>query len=262
MASCAVFFCLLPLPAAAQPFDVPLQRDPRDIIGPCNPGIPPIDGIRHLPRLATAIEQRHLNVLAIGSSSTSGIGASSAQATYPALLKARLHRIYPDTAITVLNRGIPGETFIGAATRMRYEVLKSEPDLVLWQLGTNGALAKIPVDRLRTVVMQTLAWLRDRNIGVFLIDPQYVKDFEPLEHYSRVVDELARLADENEVGLIRRYASMRAIADRQNLSAHLAPDKFHLNDMGYRCLANYAARAISEAATPAVAGNRQKARRR
>lgn len=255
VSACIVAVLALPAPVAAQPFDVPKVRSPSEIIGPCLSGISPVAGLTPMPPVTRALDRGNLTILAIGSSSTSGVGASSAQATYPARLGTRLRRIFPRLKVRVINRGIPGETLVGAAGRLKFEVEKSRPDLVLWQLGTNGALNRIGIEKLRDTVTKSLLWLRDRDIAVLLIDPQYVKRFERLEHYSRVVEELARLADEQRVGLIRRYDSMRAISERQHLSAHLASDRFHLNDLGYRCLANYAAYAIFRS-SPGIADRR------
>ena len=50
-----------------------------------------------------------LKIVAIGSSSTSGAGASSSAATYPSRLEAELKAQLPGLPITVLNKGIGGE---------------------------------------------------------------------------------------------------------------------------------------------------------
>src|SRR5262249_56103353 len=52
---------------------------------------------------------RLVMIVALGSSSTAGAGASSAEATYPSRLMAELARRFPTQAIIVLNRGITRE---------------------------------------------------------------------------------------------------------------------------------------------------------
>jgi acyl-CoA thioesterase I len=49
-----------------------------------------------------------IKIIAIGSSSTAGAGASSPAASYPSRLAVELGTPYPDVPITVLNRGING----------------------------------------------------------------------------------------------------------------------------------------------------------
>jgi hypothetical protein len=51
-------------------------------------------------------------IVALGSSSTAGAGASSAETTYPSQLMVELTQRFQTQPITVLNRGISGEQSI------------------------------------------------------------------------------------------------------------------------------------------------------
>lgn len=230
------------------PQNPPLSRsDPRSVPLQCRTDVDPVAEARLIAPLRDALQRGVLRILAIGSSSTAGTGSSSPASTYPALLEARLRRIYPDAQITVINRGIGGETAIGAAARLQAEVGKARPHVVLWQLGTNSALAGVKMVRLHKLVTKSLTWLRSQRIGVILVDPQYVNKFRKNIYYARVVEMIGRMAAQEHVPLVRRYASMVAISRRQNLADYLAADRFHLNDLGYRCLAAYAAQALMRA---------------
>jgi len=44
--------------------------------------------------------------------------------------------------------------------------------------------------------------------------------------------------------LVNRYDTMADLAREHPGSSYLSSDRFHLNDLGYRCMAEYAARAI------------------
>src|SRR5262249_19909436 len=81
-----------------------------------------------------------LVIVALGSSSTAGAGASSAVATYPSQLAAELLRRFPAQPITVLNRGVNGDLATDMLARFDNSVAVEHPDLVLWQLGTNAVL--------------------------------------------------------------------------------------------------------------------------
>jgi acyl-CoA thioesterase I len=50
-----------------------------------------------------------IKIVAIGSSSTAGAGASSPANTYPSRLEAELRQHFPGHPITVVNRGVNGE---------------------------------------------------------------------------------------------------------------------------------------------------------
>ena len=44
--------------------------------------------------------------------------------------------------------------------------------------------------------------------------------------------------------LVRRYEAMADLSRQQPSTTYLAGDRFRLSDLGYRCMAEYAARAI------------------
>jgi len=62
-----------------------------------------------IERSATRLAERHaLKIVALGSSSTFGTGASSAAHSYPSRLEVELRERFPDRDIVVLNRGVGG----------------------------------------------------------------------------------------------------------------------------------------------------------
>src|SRR6185312_9954610 len=92
---------------------------------------------------AKLAKRQTLTILAMGSSSTEGVGASSPAATYPSRLEAELRGRFPDSDIRVINRGKGGEDAPEELVRLERDVAIDDPDLVIWQIGTNAALRKI-----------------------------------------------------------------------------------------------------------------------
>src|SRR5579863_8271935 len=85
-------------------------------------------------RLSEVIERlaAHLpvRIIAFGSSSTAGVGASSPSASYPARLQADLTAAWPaPQSVVVLNRGIGGEDADAMALRLP-SVIAEHPDLI------------------------------------------------------------------------------------------------------------------------------------
>src|SRR5688572_28420246 len=77
-----------------------------------------------LPNIARALRSRKsLVIVAIGSSSTAGVGASDPAHTYPALLAQDLQRRWPQLAITVINKGVGGELSSQMLARFERDVL-------------------------------------------------------------------------------------------------------------------------------------------
>jgi lysophospholipase L1-like esterase len=200
---------------------------------------------RPLRALSRAVRsKRSVKVLAIGSSSTAGVGASSPTATYIARLESSLEGSLQGMDFDVVGRGLSGEVAQGAADRMKKEVEETKPDLVVWQVGTNDALRHISLDKFKTCLKTTLAWLAETRIDVVLVDPQYGDALAKDEHYEKVVAAVAEVARDARVLLVDRFEAMRELQRERVDLFYLATDNLHLNDRGHRCMAEQLARAI------------------
>src|SRR5262245_2718234 len=200
---------------------------------------------RPLRTLRRAVRQgRPVKVLAIGSSSTAGVGASSASATYVAKLETTLEGTLKGLDFEVIGRGRPGEEAEATADRMRREVEENGPDLVVWQVGTNDALRHVGVDRLKQCLKTTLEWLRKQQIDAVLVDPQYGDALAKDEYYEKVVEAIAEVAREARVLLVDRFEAMRELHRQKGDRFYLAADNLHMNDTGHRCMAEQLARSI------------------
>ena len=82
---------------------------------------------------------------------------------------------------TTRNRGISGELAGSAAVRMKIEVALDDPDLVLWQVGTNDALAFVPVESFIATVKDQIDWLRAHKVDVVLVGLQFAPESEQFE---------------------------------------------------------------------------------
>src|SRR5262245_22494167 len=72
-----------------------------------------------------------IKIVALGSSSTYGVGASTPAASYPSRLAEELVRRFPGQKFTVLNRGVSGEDVSNMLARLGTAVIREKPDLVL-----------------------------------------------------------------------------------------------------------------------------------
>src|SRR5262245_52939107 len=92
-------------PARAEPPDAFVGPAPQCSISASDAPLP-----RALVRTALRLQNgQPLTIVAIGSSSTAGAGASSEAAAYPSRLEALLRQRFPGRAVRVLNRGVNGE---------------------------------------------------------------------------------------------------------------------------------------------------------
>jgi acyl-CoA thioesterase I len=107
---------------------------------PLCPTLPPLPPL-HLPHLRAALRRGVEGVIvALGSSSTRGTMASDPAHTYPAVLQAALSGALPHWDVAVLNRGIGGQDAPEEVARLQADVIAVRPQVVIWQVGANGAL--------------------------------------------------------------------------------------------------------------------------
>ena len=192
-----------------------------------------------------------LTIVAIGSSSTAGAGASSPDATYPSRLAVELRTRFPGRDITVLNRGVNGEETNNMMARFAADVLAAHPQLVLWQIGTNSVLRDHPLNPHAVQLLDGIEELKAAGADVVLIDPQFAPAVLAKSETQGMVEQIALAAKQEDVGLFQRFAVMREWHDVQHLSfdTFVSPDHLHMNDWSYACLAKLLGGAIAEAAT-------------
>lgn len=205
-----------------------------------------------LPRSARRIAAGEgLTVVAIGSSSTAGAGASSPASSYPSRLAIELSALFPHHRINVVNRGVNGEDAREMLARFEDNVIAEKPDLVLWQVGTNSILRDQPLEPAGAMIHEGLMRLKAIGADVILIDPQFAPKVLAKPDVDHLVDLLAVTAKKDNVSLFRRFAVMRHWRQVAHIpyETFLSPDELHMNDWSYACIARIMAGAIAEAAT-------------
>jgi acyl-CoA thioesterase-1 len=197
-----------------------------------------------------------LRVVAVGSSSTAGAGASSRAASYPSRLAVELEELFPSIAVTMVNQGVGGETAKEMVARFGKTVFAENPDLVLWQVGTNAVLHDDPFVPTTSLIAEGVRQLRERGIDVVLVDSQYAPKVIAKPNSEAMISFMSRTAKEQNVNLFRRFTLMRRWVEVERIpfAAFVSRDMLHMNDWSYRCVAKVFAAAIHEAAIrPAAA---------
>ena len=136
---------------------------------------------------------RWLDILAIGSSSTEGIGASSPTNAYPARLEDELSKQY-GVDVDVKNAGIGGELAVKTLQRLKSALKSGWAQLVIWQVGANDAIVGVNEALFRATVESGVAAARAAGVPLVLIDPQFTltsPDAARYERYVAIVDEVA-----------------------------------------------------------------------
>jgi acyl-CoA thioesterase-1 len=242
-------------PAPAQDSNAPAPAvQPASALGPKCAVVPGLARIeRPLPRFAFRLSGGlPIRVVAIGSSSTAGAGASSPEHSYPNRLEFELGRHFPGHGFTVVNRGVNGEEAADMVARFETAVIPEAPHLVLWQVGTNSLLRDHPLNERSTILHEGLERLKKTRADVVLIDPQFApRVIAKGETTDATVAYLEAVAKKEKIGLFGRYAVMRHWQQVDGLAFDMfvSPDGLHMNDWSYACFAKWLGFAIAEAAT-------------
>jgi len=220
-------------PAPGQP---PLSKS-------CQPGASALTAETPLPRVAEALAKRKsLRILAMGAAP----GRITARGGgYTELIESILENAIKGVDVVMINRGVSGELAANAATRMKNEVALEEPDLVLWQVGTNDALAYVGSAEFAATVKDQIAWLKAHKVDVVLVGLQFAPQMLRDAHYARIRDRLRAVAAQENVIVVRFFEAMQTIEQAQREGAVPVAEDFDRSEAGYNCLAQYVARAIA-----------------
>lgn len=205
-----------------------------------------------------------LKIVAFGSSSTAGAGASSPAHTYPARLEAELRERFPEADITVLNRGVGGEDAREMLARLDKSVIAEHPDLVLWQVGTNAIVDEEKLATEAALVRTGFARLKAAGIDVIVVDPQYAPKVIAKPQASAMVRMLDTVGHEAHIAVFHRFAIMANWRQTQHVpfDQFTTRDGLHMNDWGYDCVSKLLATAIVEQASRPMASRSLASRER
>jgi len=204
-----------------------------------------------LTHVAARIKARQpLKIVAVGSSSTQGYGSSGPDHSYPSRLQALLGERLPGVSVSVINRGVGGEESPQMLARFDTQVLTERPDLVIWQVGSNGALRGHPPAQLATALNAGIDRLQAAGIDVVLMNTQYVPATLAVPRIGDYVLVVSDAARSHGIDLLDRYAVMHhwVSSKAMTLDEPAFVDGLHLNDLGYDCLARVLTDAILDAA--------------
>ncbi|MEH6699696.1 MAG: SGNH/GDSL hydrolase family protein [Brevundimonas sp.] len=195
-----------------------------------------------LARSRAALEAGTLTILAVGSSSIEGVGASQPVLGYVPLVEAGLREAFPEARITVINRGIGGETTADTVNRLQTEIDAARPHLVIWQLGTNDMLRDLTLARVVSDFDRGRDILDAAGVDVVLIDPQRLPEDTDNDGFrgrnsllAGVSGTIAYLGTREGYAVDPRFGPMSGWAGLQG--GGVGPDDLHLNDAGYACWA-------------------------
>ena len=223
----------------------------------------PIPFEHGLTYFAQSLTRGQAKIVAIGSSTTAGDGQIKA---YPERVLAFLQVDFPKAGITMVNKGISGQEAPIELLRFPTDVIAENPNLVIWQVGTNAVWQSADqhppsFDETTTAIRDGLVKLRNETrADVILMDLQYVPAVLTLAKKDKaiaMVEAISELARDAGVNVFRRFAFMKGLhqVEQASFDRMVDPmDDSRLHD------SEWATQRLAWAVKLAIVGGVEKAR--
>lgn len=245
-AAAAMMALAAPCVATAQ---TPINPLPAEMPPQCNvPRALYVDDTT-LPKSAKKLARGSLAIVAVGSSSTLGVGASSSEAAWPARLEAELRRRLPQADITVANRGKLRDPAVAMVKRLASDALAAKPDLVIWETGTAEAVRNMGAEPFAAALEEGADRILSSGAELVLMTPQFSRETARLIGYQPYIEAMSSLSVRADVLIFPRYDVMRHLVETNQLQLEgLSPAQAAATaDRVYDCIARQVARVLLRA---------------
>ncbi len=160
-------------------------------------------------------------------------------AAYPYLVLEKIKSIYPYAVVNVIITSIGGENSVSGANRFDNEVLNHQPDVLFidYALNDRGAGLKKSYKAWDEMIKKA----KRQNIEIILLTPspdQRVDYADANNELKKHSDQIIRLANENQVGLVDSYKAFEFLYnDKEQLEKYMSQVN-HPNEKGHELIAN------------------------
>lgn len=163
----------------------------------------------------------------LGDSLSAGYGLSESEA-FPALVQERLRE--QGHPVDVLNAGVSGDTTAGGLSRLDW-VLRSEPDVLVVELGGNDALRGQPLENTERNLREIVRRAQAAGAEILLLGMDVPTNYGP-DYTNGFAELYERVAEEERVRLLPAF--IREVGMTPSL---MLPDGLHPTAEGHRKLA-------------------------
>ena len=177
-----------------------------------------------------------VRLIALGDSLTRGWMARKGFLDF---LSEMLKKKYPSCTVSIINRGIPGDTAEGGLLRLRQDVLDHDPDLVFIQFGLNDAFSGVNPGRFESTVREMVGQIRRDTDAEILIITSVPVVYERMDEIADdFYGRLEAVAESDGLAIVRvhRYW-MEKIEQGLEFRSLVQGDQVHPNVEGYRLMA-------------------------
>ena len=154
-------------------------------------------------------------------------------------LKTMLNEKFPDSEITILNRGIPGDTAKDGLRRVENDIIRTQPDLVMVQFALNDAYTGFTPEDFQKNIDEIILRLKDKTASEIILLTS-VALLNPLENkfaykfYEKIIESGKRFT--LPVAAVHEYWSKK-ITSGITHSSLTQSDGIHPTEKGYKLMA-------------------------
>jgi hypothetical protein len=202
-----------------------------------------------LPKVAAAFKAKQpINILVIGSKSSSLSGPDGVASSYPARLEAALRSKLPGTEISVTTELRNKETAAEVANDFEKIAGVHKPTLVVWQTGTVDAMRSLDPDDFRAGLDDGIATLQKEGADIVLMNLQYSPRVETMLSANPYIDTIRVVAQQRSIPLFDRFSIMRAWSESGAFDLFGASHGLGMAKRVHDCLGHALAKFVVNAA--------------
>jgi hypothetical protein len=163
-----------------------------------------------LPRIAAAIaKSKSLNVVVIGTTSSTLPGANGQALAYPARLEIALQKRLPGVAVKVISLAKPRQTAADMAEGFPKVLRDEKPTLVVWQTGTYDAMRGVGAESFQATLEAAVDKLQAGGADVIFMNMQYSPRTDAVISTAAYADAIRWVGLEHAVNVFDRQSIMR-----------------------------------------------------
>lgn len=175
-------------------------------------------------------------MVAFGDSLTYGWMVSKGYLDY---FKEKIAEKYPDSKMSLINRGIPGDTAQGGTQRVERDVIRRKPDCTLVQYALNDAFVGYSPERFKANIETIVTNIREQcDSEIVLVSSVCLGSEKENVFIERFYNQLEALARDYQLSYARVHEYWKKkIVEGVDFGSLVQFDDVHPNTEGYRFMA-------------------------
>jgi hypothetical protein len=206
-----------------------------------------------LPRVAAAVDGKHLSVVVLGSGSSTLPGPDGPAKAYPARLQESLLHRFPGVAVKVVAHTKARETAAEMVKALRQALTDEKPDLVIWQTGTVDAMLGVDPDEFQSALGDGVDALRDSKTDAVFVNMQYSPRTDSIIALTAYLEAMRFVAVQRGIPLFDRLGVMKVWNEMSVFDLSVATKKIDVAERVHDCIGRLLGSLILEGKTLAQA---------